>query len=418
MAFDIFKFVGSYLKSVSEDAADSTDWNGMVDSLFSTVSTTTTPYTALDTDFTIMMNATAGNKQINLPTAINGASKPRKTYLIFKTDSTANTVTIDAFGGETINGSLTLVLSTQYAWTILRSDGSNWLATTSAGGGGGGTITGATNVGTAGVGIWLDVSGSTIRLKKVNAGSSKITITDDTGNNEVDVDIAEAQLTHNNIGGTLGTTKGGTNLTSYALGDVLWASAVNVLSALAGNTTSVRKFLREVGNGSAVTSLAWDTIQSGDVPDNISVQKVKILKAATLIGTRQNINLIEGTNTTLTVADNAGTDSVDITITSTAAGGSNDWVIQNKSANYTAVWGEAVLVTTGASTITITIPTAVGNSGKHILVKKVDTGAGTVVINTTSSQTIDAKASGTIILYNRWERIKVFSDATNPQEEI
>jgi hypothetical protein len=51
------------------------------------------------------------------------------------------------------------------------------------------------NVGTAGVGIYKDKSGVTLRFKKVNAGSSNITITDDTGNDEVDIDIGTGVAT-------------------------------------------------------------------------------------------------------------------------------------------------------------------------------------------------------------------------------
>jgi len=44
-------------------------------------------------------------------------------------------------------------------------------------------------------------------------------------------------------------------------------------------------------------------------------------KAGTLIGTRRGLNLIEGTNVTMTVADNAGSERVDVTINAAAAGG-------------------------------------------------------------------------------------------------
>lgn len=43
-----------------------------------------------------------------------------------------------------------------------------------------------------------------LQFKKLNAGSNKVTITDDTGNSEVDVDVAEGNLTLASIGGTLG----------------------------------------------------------------------------------------------------------------------------------------------------------------------------------------------------------------------
>lgn len=66
-------------------------------------------------------------------------------------------------------------------------------------------------------------------------------------------------------------------------------------------------------------------LRTGDanniIADNTSTQKVIISKTGTLIGTRKQINFIQGTDITLTCADNAGTDSVDITVTSTASGG-------------------------------------------------------------------------------------------------
>ena len=64
---------------------------------------------------------------------------------------------------------------------------------------------------------------------------------------------------------TIATTKGGTGLTSYVLGDVLYASATNVLSALAGNATATRKFLRQLGTGTASAAPAWDTVTKADV---------------------------------------------------------------------------------------------------------------------------------------------------------
>lgn len=66
--------------------------------------------------------------------------------------------------------------------------------------------------------------------------------------------------------GSLGATRGGTGQSTYTLGDLLYSSASNTLSKLAGNTTTTRKFLRQVGNGSASAAPAWDTLVAGDVP--------------------------------------------------------------------------------------------------------------------------------------------------------
>lgn len=50
-----------------------------------------------------------------------------------------------------------------------------------------------------------------------------------------------------------------------------------------------------------------------------------IRKAGTLIGVRRTINLIEGTNVTLTVADDSVNDRVNVTIN--ASGGSEIYLI-------------------------------------------------------------------------------------------
>jgi hypothetical protein len=58
---------------------------------------------------------------------------------------------------------------------------------------------------------------------------------------------------------------GGTHQSSYTLGDLLYASAGNTLSRLAGNTASTRKFLRQTGTGSVSAAPAWDTLVNADI---------------------------------------------------------------------------------------------------------------------------------------------------------
>lgn len=60
-------------------------------------------------------------------------------------------------------------------------------------------------------------------------------------------------------------TKGGTNQTTYTLGDTLYASAANTLSKLAGQTTTFRKFLRQTGTGAASAAPAWDFVKNSDI---------------------------------------------------------------------------------------------------------------------------------------------------------
>jgi hypothetical protein len=61
-------------------------------------------------------------------------------------------------------------------------------------------------------------------------------------------------------------TKGGTNQTTYTLGDILYASASNTLSKLAGNTSATKMFIVMTGTGTVAAAPGWGTIAAGDVP--------------------------------------------------------------------------------------------------------------------------------------------------------
>lgn len=70
----------------------------------------------------------------------------------------------------------------------------------------------------------------------------------------------------------------------------------------------------------------------------MSYLKNIIKKAGTLIGSRRTINLIEGSNVTLTISDNSGTDAVDVTIAaaggSGSPGGVNTYIQYNDSGSF------------------------------------------------------------------------------------
>lgn len=83
------------------------------------------------------------------------------------------------------------------------------------------------------------------------------------------------------------------------------------------------------------------------------------------------------------------------------------------SANYTVLDDDGydtILVTTGASDRTITLPTAADNDGRILTVKKVDSGAGGVIIDGEGAETIDNFA--TITLESRFESIVLKCDGS------
>lgn len=84
--------------------------------------TKTANYTATSDDHTIRIDTTSGNVTIALPTA---ASSVGRIYT-FKKTVAANTATIDPSGAETIDGSSTSTLSSQYDKLTIQSNGTSW----------------------------------------------------------------------------------------------------------------------------------------------------------------------------------------------------------------------------------------------------------------------------------------------------
>ncbi len=77
---------------------------------------------------------------------------------------------------------------------VLTKDSNGNTVFQAAPGASGGEANTASNVGSSGVGIFKQKTAYDLEFKKINAGSSKVTIIDDTGNDDVDIDIAEANI--------------------------------------------------------------------------------------------------------------------------------------------------------------------------------------------------------------------------------
>ena len=76
----------------------------------------------------------------------------------------------------------------------------------------------------------------------------------------VSVDLASE------VTGVLHETHGGTNQSSYTVGDTLAASGTNTLAIVPGNIDKTRKFYMEEGDGANAVLPIWDTILAADIP--------------------------------------------------------------------------------------------------------------------------------------------------------
>lgn len=82
-----------------------------------------------------------------------------------------------------------------------------------------------------------------------------------------------------------------------------------------------------------------------------------------------------------------------------------------KSSTYAVTTSdEVILVNASGGSVTVTLPTAVSNTHVYTI-KKIDTSGNTVVVNTTSLQTIDGGASATLKI--QYASISLVSDGSN-----
>jgi hypothetical protein len=148
--------------------------------------------------------------------------------------------------------------------------------TIASSGGGAGEANTASNGGTGGVGLVLTKAGVDLPFKSIAAGSNKVSVTDDPTNKNVDIDVAEANLTLSSIGGavtssqlpTVPATKGGTGQATITQGDLLYGSAADTISKLAKDANATRY----LSNTGASNSPAWAQVNlANGVTGNLPV---------------------------------------------------------------------------------------------------------------------------------------------------
>lgn len=178
-----------------------------------------------------------------------------------------------------------------------------WKNDAVAGGGGDGETNTASNVGTAGVGIFKQKAGVNFEFKKLNAGSAKMTITDDTGNDEVDVDIVPGNINIGDLAGagvlaeldTVGAAQIGSGAVSYAK-----MQDVSATDRLLGRATSGAGVVEEI----PCTAFARSLLDDGDAVTmrgtlglaNASITDNAIVRFDGASGATQASNVIIGDN--------------------------------------------------------------------------------------------------------------------------
>lgn len=196
-------------------------------------------------------------------------------------------------------------------------------------------------------------------------------------------------------GHTQAVNKGGTNITSYTIGDILYASASTTLSKLAGNTTTTVKYLKSVAatSGTAVAP-AWAQIAASEISGlGAAATKAVTDNSSNADVTSTDTNLITGRTLYYQLAKKGYTTNTGTVTSVTLTSGSGITV----SDSGTAITGS------GSRTISITgMNTSSGSTSKCLTEKgtwaSFSNNSGTVTsVTLTSGAGITVSDSGTAI---------------------
>lgn len=98
---------------------------------------------------------------------------------------------------------------------------------------------------------------------------------------------------------TIATTRGGTGLTSYVLGDLIYASGANTLATLAGNTVAAKRFLTQTGNGTVSAAPAWGQVTASDIQSGLALTKADDTNVTLTLGGTPATALLQAVTLTL-----------------------------------------------------------------------------------------------------------------------
>lgn len=196
-------------------------------------------------------------------------------------------------------------------------------------GGASGEANTASNIGTTGVGVFKDKSGVDLRFKKINAGSAKITVTDDTDDDKIDIDIVT-----------------GTDANSVAIGNHDHAGTYEPANA------NIQSHISATNNPHGVTASQIGALTSSSIITDFISGLIESPSNGDYVVLRNAP--FAGTITSITTKSSAGTCTLTGYINSTALGGSANSVSaseqeQAHSSNNTFAAGDDIKITVSSN---------------------------------------------------------------------
>lgn len=341
--------------------------------------------------------------------------------------------------GSLKNGIITppkLSADTPAAGEVLSYNGTGFEWITPQAASGSGETNTASNVGSGGVGVYRQKTGVNLEFKNIAAASNRIAVTNNTGNNTVDIDVQTANLglTSSSVGlGNVNNTSDANKPVSTATQTALNSKADNTVtitgatSLTGGGNLTANRTLSLVGDSATPgNSKYYGTNGTGtkgyyDLPaggGSIAAGSVGTTELATNAVT--TIKITDANVTTAKIADGNVTTAkiADSTVTepklaisnspstnnvlswngsamawaapSGGSGGGGRTAIARNS-NYTAVAGDFVIGDASGAGFTVTLPAP--SNGAEVSVKKTDNSGNAIIVMPQGGVLIDNSVS-------------------------
>lgn len=285
--------------------------------------------------------------------------------------STTGAVTLSGTLGATSGGTS---FSTYTTGDVIYSSASNTLAKLGIG-----TSGQVLTVSVGGVPTWSTITGTgTVTSVNVSGGTTGLTASGGPI-------TASGTIT---LAGTLIAVNGGTGITSYAQGEMLYANTSTTLDKVTANTTVNKRFLTQTGNGTVGLAPAWSTLTASDISGTLGIASggtgqttagaaFNALSPITSIG---DLIIGNGVNSATRLA--IGTNNYVLTSNGTTA----VWAAAGSAGVASITFGSTGLTpsTASAGAITVAGTLNVANGGTGVTTS---TGTGSVVLNSAPSLT-------------------------------